>query len=108
MDTCICMTESLCCPPETITTLSIGHTPLQNKKLKKKKKEKENLSLPQAPPSSLPTSSSLLLFSHLVVSDSLRPHGLQPARLLCPWNFPGKNTGVSCHFLFQGILLTQG
>ena len=43
-----------------------------------------------------------------VVSDSLRPHGLQPARLLCPWNFPGKNTGVGCHFLLPGIFLTQG
>ena len=28
--------------------------------------------------------------------------------LLCPWNFPGKNTGVGCHFLLQGIFLTQG
>ena len=34
--------------------------------------------------------------------------GLQPARLLCPWSFPGKNTGVGCHFLFQGIFPTQG
>ena len=39
---------------------------------------------------------------------SLRPHGLQPARLLCPWDSPGKNTGVGCHALFQGILQTQG
>ena len=38
----------------------------------------------------------------------LLPHGLQPIRLLCPWNFPGKNTGVGCHFLLQGIFLTQG
>ena len=38
-----------------------------------------------------------------VMSDSLRPHGLLPARLLCSWNFPGKNTGVGCHFLLQGI-----
>ena len=30
------------------------------------------------------------------------------ARLLCPWDFPGKNTGVVCHFLLQGIFLTQG
>ena len=37
-----------------------------------------------------------------VVSDSLRPHGLQPSRLLCPQNSPGKNTGVDCHFLLQG------
>ena len=43
-----------------------------------------------------------------VVSNSLWPHGLQPARLLCPWNFPGKNIGVGCHALFQGIFLTQG
>ena len=42
----------------------------------------------------------------LVMSDSLRPHGLQPASLLCPWDFPGKNTGVSCHFLLQGIFPT--
>ena len=36
------------------------------------------------------------------------PHGLQPTRLLCPWDFPGKHIGVSCHFLLQGIFLTQG
>ena len=41
-----------------------------------------------------------------VVSDSLRPHVLSPARLFCPWNFPGKNTGVSCHFFLQGIFPT--
>ena len=32
--------------------------------------------------------------SHSVVSDSLRPHGLQPTRFFCPWDFPGKSTGV--------------
>ena len=37
----------------------------------------------------------------------LQPHGLYPARLLCPWDFPGKNTGVGCHFLLQGIFLAQ-
>ena len=37
-----------------------------------------------------------------------RPHGLQPTRLLRPWDFPGKSTGVGCHFLLQGIFLTQG
>ena len=35
--------------------------------------------------------------SHSVVFDSLRPHGLQPTRLLHPWGFPGKSTGVGCH-----------
>ena len=34
-------------------------------------------------------------------------HGLQPTRLLCPWDFPGKDAGVGCHFLFQGIFPTQ-
>ena len=48
------------------------------------------------------------MFSHSVVSDSLQHHGLQPARLLCPWDFSGKNTGVGCHFLLQGIFPTQG
>ena len=38
-----------------------------------------------------------------VVSDSLTPHGLQPTRLLCPWDFPGKSTGVGCHRLLQLI-----
>ena len=46
--------------------------------------------------------------SRLVVSDSLWPHGLEPTRLLCPWNSPGKNSGVSCHFLLQGTFPTQG
>ena len=43
-----------------------------------------------------------------VVSNSLWPHGLRPVRLLCPWNSPGKNTGVGCHSLLQEIFLTQG
>ena len=42
-----------------------------------------------------------------VVSDSVRLYGLQPARLLCPWDSPGKITGVGCHALLQ-IFLTQG
>ena len=36
----------------------------------------------------------------------LPPHRLRPARLLCPWYFQGKNTGVGCHFLLQGISQT--
>ena len=43
-----------------------------------------------------------------VMSDCLPPHKVQPARLLCPWDFPGKNIGVGCHFLYQGIFSTQG
>ena len=43
--------------------------------------------------------------SHSVVSHSLKP---MDYRLLCPWNSPGKNTGVGCHSLLQGIFPTQG
>ena len=52
-----------------------------------------------------------VLFCCLVAKSYLTPllpPGLQPARLLCPWDFPCKNTGVGCHFLLQGIFLTQG
>ena len=38
---------------------------------------------------------------------TLQPHGLYPTRILCPWNFPGKTTGVGWYFLFQGLFLTQ-
>ena len=48
------------------------------------------------------------LLSHSALSDSLWPHGLQPARLFCPWDSPGKNTGVGCHAFLQGIFSTQG
>ena len=43
-----------------------------------------------------------------IFSDSLQPHGLSPARILCPWNSPDKNIGVGCHSLLQGIFPTQG
>ena len=49
-----------------------------------------------------------LLFRCPVESNSLQPHGLQPARLLWPWDFLGKNSGVGCHFLLQGIFPTRG
>ena len=44
-------------------------------------------------------------WSRSVMSDSSRPHGLQPTRLLCPWDFLGKNTGVGCHCFLWGIYL---
>ena len=47
------------------------------------------------------------LFSRSVLSDSLWPHGLQPTRLLCSWDSPGKSTGAGCHFLLRGIFPTQ-
>ena len=42
---------------------------------------------------------------HLTLSQL---HGLQPARLPCPWDSPDKNTGVGCHFLLQGEFPTHG
>ena len=66
----------------------------------------------------LPTDKFLFLFScgmityvcvlsHSVLSNSVRPYGLQPARFLCPWNSSDKRTGVGCHALLQKIFLTQ-
>ena len=48
------------------------------------------------------------MLSSSVLSDSLQPHGLKPSRLLCPQNYPGKNTGVDCHFLLQGVFPAPG
>ena len=42
-----------------------------------------------------------------VVPSSLRAHGLQPATLVSPWDSPGKDTGVGCHVILQGIFPTQ-
>ena len=56
-------------------------------------------------------SASSIKFLKVLVAQScptLRPHELQLTKLLCPWNSPGKNNGVSTHSLLQGILLTQG
>ena len=51
----------------------------------------------------------LLLFRCYAMSDSsATPWTTALQDLLCPWDFPGKNTGVGCHFLLQGIFLTQG
>ena len=51
--------------------------------------------------------SACVMLSHSVVSVSLRPFGLLPTRIFSPWDFSGKNIGVGCCFLFQGIFPTQ-
>ena len=51
---------------------------------------------------------SWLCFSPLFLSNSLRSHGLESTKLLCSWNSLGKSIRVGCHFLLQGIFLTQG
>ena len=48
------------------------------------------------------------MYCYSVMSNSLQPLGLYPTRLLCLWDFSGKNTGMACHFLLQGIFLTWG
>ena len=49
----------------------------------------------------------VLGLSQSVMSNSLWPYELQPTRLLCPWDSPGKNTGEGCHFLLQEIFPSQ-
>ena len=77
MDTCICMTKSLCCPPETITTLLTK------------------------------------LYTVLCLVTQLCPTLCDPMDCRLPGSSvhgdsPGKNTGVGCHALLQGIFPTQG
>ena len=54
---------------------------------------------------SLGAPSALMCHNH--VQPFAIPWTIQPARLLCPWGFPGINTGVGCHFLLQGIIPIQ-
>ena len=51
---------------------------------------------------------SMYVISRSGMSDTLVPHRLQPTRLLCLWDSPGKNTGACCHFLLQGIFPAKG
>ena len=51
--------------------------------------------------------SLLLLFSHSIMSYSLQPHGLHDLPDSSAWDSPGKNTALGCHFLLQGIFLSQ-
>ena len=58
-------------------------------------------------PPGRPFSSHVCLVAQVCLA-LLCSHGLEPARLICPWDFPGKNTGVGCCFLLQGIFTTLG
>ena len=69
--------------------------------LMKEKEESEKTGLKLNIQKTKIMTSGPIVWSRSVVSDSLRPHELKPTRLLCPWDSPGKNTGVGCHFLFQ-------
>ena len=68
---------------------------------------------PSRPPDRLgvsPNRGTFLLTCYVtsVMSNTLWPYGLSSTRLFCPWDSPGKNPGVSCHFLLQWIFPTQG
>ena len=88
--------ELPCPPPED----------LPNPGIKPGSPELQADSLPSKP-TGKPISPSCML-CHSVMSDSLQLHGLQPTRLLCPQDSPGKKTGAGCHALLQRIFPTQG
>ena len=98
MDTCICMAKSLCCSSETITTLLIGYTPIQNKRLAQQGGIKITVRMKAANQDRVTTLAIWLGPMLSVMSNSLGLHGLYS-----PWNFPGQNTGVGSCSLLQGI-----
>ena len=99
---------------ETNTTLQNNYTPVKNfekfkntSPRKRKTGRKLKCMLLSKRSQSEKAIYCTLPLSCSVMSHSLRPHGLQPTRLLSSRDLPGKNTGVGCHFLLQGIFLTQ-
>ena len=62
----------------------------------------------QEKPSKAERRTSRKICVHAQLCPTLRPYGLQPTGLHCPWDSPGKNNGVGCHALFQRIFPTQG
>ena len=68
---------------------------------RKRLPHQEGITSPAPPPQPLAAATK-----SLQSCPTLRPHGLQPTRLLRPWDSPGKNTGVGCHFLLQPLAST--
>ena len=101
--------RSFCCFHATPSVVFCDNSPQKFAKCISRQKDGVH---PTAKPEALQEQQCLHMkwwwVSRSVVSNSLRPCGLQPARLLCPWDSPGKNTGVGCHALLQGIFPTQG
>jgi len=83
VDICECITDTLCCTPETNTTLLINYTP---KKLFFKKE---------------PAAAAAAAAKSLQLCPTLCDPRDGPTRLPRPWDSPGKNIGVGCHFLLQ-------
>ena len=95
---CICMAESLCCIPETSTTLLVGCTPVKNKKVKKKKTKKLTREKKKSKCQFRRWDKNIqfwVQFSRSVMSNSLRPHESQHARPPCPSPTPGVHSN-SC------------
>ena len=67
----------------------------------------QGFSLVACPRDSLETLWKCENVSRSVVPNSLQSHGLQPTKLLCPWDFSGKDIGVVCYFLLKGIFPTK-
>ena len=82
-------------------TLTVGFTGSKTNGLNKAKQTSHSLFLNRF------QSAGRLCCVLTVLSDSLRPHGPQPSRLLCPRDPPGKSPSVGCHALLQGIFPTQ-
>ena len=110
MDTCACMAESLCCPPEMAASLLICYAAAKSLQSCPTLCDPIDSSLPGSPIPGILQARTLewvaISFSNacmhaksLQSCPTLRPHGQQPTRLLCPQDSLGKNTGVGCHFL---------
>ena len=136
MGTRVWVAETLWCASKTVTRLLISYTPRYNKKLKPNKNRngatRKNISITntmtkvfvvvclfesclmgsilQWPDDTDIQDTRLWCCCSCSVAQScltLRPRGLESARLLCPWDFPDKNTEVGYHFLLQEIFQTQ-
>ena len=113
MDTWTCMVESLCCSPETITTLLISYTPIRNKMFKKQNKmqkkilmsSRKNKTLVYNTGSHTLVCAVLSCFSHVRLFVTLWTVVRQPPLSM---GFPGKKTGVGCHALLPGDLPQSG
>ena len=92
------------CKPMAVSFQCMTKSTTNKKKIKIKKKKTILKNYPPKKKTHYAYVESVCSF----VSGSFRSHRHQSARLLCPWDSLGKNTGVGCYFLLQGIFLTQG
>ena len=100
--------ESLCCVTGTTIVLQVNYTSKTNKLIEKEIRFVVPVGGGRREGNLIKAVKGQCMCAKLLQSyDCLQSYGLQPARLLCPWNSLGKNTGVGYHALLQGIFLTQ-